>query len=60
MFHWLEKNPFFFAVGVFLVIAFAGLIGGDTIVILKKGGGGDSNLSFTGGSNHELAFWDSN
>ena len=26
MFHWLEKNPFFFAVGVFLVIAFAGLI----------------------------------
>jgi cytochrome c oxidase cbb3-type subunit 2 len=26
MFHWLEKNPFFFAVGVFIVIAFAGLI----------------------------------
>jgi cytochrome c oxidase cbb3-type subunit 2 len=26
MFHWLEKNPFFFAVGVFLVISFAGLI----------------------------------
>lgn len=26
MFHWLEKHPFFFAVGVFLVIAFAGLI----------------------------------
>jgi cytochrome c oxidase cbb3-type subunit 2 len=26
MFHWLERNPFFFAVGVFLVIAFAGLI----------------------------------
>jgi len=26
MFHWLEKNPFFFAVGVFVVIAFAGLI----------------------------------
>ncbi len=26
MFHWLEKNPFLFAVGVFLVIAFAGLI----------------------------------
>ena len=26
MFHWLEKNPFFFSVGVFLVIAFAGLI----------------------------------
>jgi len=26
MFHWLEKNPFFFAVGVFLAIAFAGLI----------------------------------
>jgi cytochrome c oxidase cbb3-type subunit 2 len=26
MFHWLEKNPFFFAVGVFLVIAFAGLV----------------------------------
>jgi cytochrome c oxidase cbb3-type subunit 2 len=26
MFSWLEKNPFFFAVGVFLVIAFAGLI----------------------------------
>jgi len=26
MFHWLEKRPFFFAVGVFAVIAFAGLI----------------------------------
>jgi cytochrome c oxidase cbb3-type subunit 2 len=26
MFHWLEKNPFFFAVGVFVTIAFAGLI----------------------------------
>lgn len=26
MFHWLEKNPFFFAVGVFVVIAFAGLV----------------------------------
>ena len=26
MFHWLEKNPFFFAVGVFLVISFAGTI----------------------------------
>ncbi len=26
MFHWLEKNPFFFAVGVFAAIAFAGLI----------------------------------
>ena len=26
MFHWLEKNPFLFAVGVFIVIAFAGLI----------------------------------
>lgn len=26
MFHWLEKRPFFFAVGVFIVIAFAGLI----------------------------------
>jgi cytochrome c oxidase cbb3-type subunit 2 len=26
MFHWLEKNPFFFAVGVFLVIAFAGIV----------------------------------
>jgi cytochrome c oxidase cbb3-type subunit 2 len=26
MFHWLEKNPFFFAVGVFLVISFAGII----------------------------------
>ena len=26
MFHWLEKNPFFFAVGVFLVIACAGVI----------------------------------
>ncbi len=26
MFHWLEKRPFLFSVGVFLVIAFAGLI----------------------------------
>ena len=26
MFHWLEKNPFFFAVALFVVIAFAGLI----------------------------------
>jgi cytochrome c oxidase cbb3-type subunit 2 len=26
MFHWLEKRPFFFAVGVFLTIAFAGLV----------------------------------
>jgi cytochrome c oxidase cbb3-type subunit 2 len=26
MFHWLEKNPFLFSVGVFLVVAFAGLI----------------------------------
>ncbi len=26
MFAWLEKNPFFFAVGVFVVIAFAGLV----------------------------------
>lgn len=26
MFHWLERNPFFFAVGVFVVIAIAGLI----------------------------------
>lgn len=26
MFHWLEKHPFFFAVGVFVVIAFAGVI----------------------------------
>jgi len=26
MFHWLEKHPFFFAVGVFAAIAFAGLI----------------------------------
>ncbi len=26
MFHWLERNPFFFAVGVFLVISYAGLI----------------------------------
>ncbi len=26
MFHWLEKNPFFFAVGVFLVIAYAGIV----------------------------------
>jgi len=26
MFHWLEKNPFFFGVAVFVVISFAGLI----------------------------------
>ena len=26
MFHWLEKRPFFFAVGVFLTVAFAGLV----------------------------------
>ncbi len=26
MFHWLEKRPFFFAVGVFIAIAFAGLV----------------------------------
>lgn len=26
MFSWLEKNPFFFAVGVFIVIAYAGLV----------------------------------
>jgi cytochrome c oxidase cbb3-type subunit 2 len=26
MFHWLEKRPFFFAVAVFVVVAFAGLI----------------------------------
>ena len=26
MFHWLEKNPFFFAVTIFVVIAFAGLV----------------------------------
>ncbi len=26
MFHWLEKNPFFFAVGVFVVIAYAGVV----------------------------------
>ena len=26
MFHWLEKNPFFFAVGVLVTISFAGLI----------------------------------
>ena len=26
MFHWLEKNPFLFSVGVFIVIAFAGLV----------------------------------
>ncbi|WP_458700158.1 cytochrome-c oxidase, cbb3-type subunit II [Sulfurospirillum sp. 1307] len=26
MFHWLERNPFFFAVGVFLVVAYAGII----------------------------------
>ena len=26
MFHWLEKNPFLFSVGVFIVVAFAGLV----------------------------------
>lgn len=26
MFHWLEKNPFFFAVAVFVIISFAGII----------------------------------
>ncbi len=26
MFHWLEKHPFFFAVGVFVTISFAGLV----------------------------------
>lgn len=26
MFAWLEKNPFFFAVGVFIVIAYAGIV----------------------------------
>lgn len=26
MFHWLEKNPFFFAVGVFITIAYAGVV----------------------------------
>jgi cytochrome c oxidase cbb3-type subunit II len=26
MFHWLEKNPFFLAVGIFVVISFAGII----------------------------------
>jgi len=26
MFHWLEKHPFFFAVGVFVTVAFAGLV----------------------------------
>ena len=26
MFHWLEERPFFFSVGVFVVIAFAGLV----------------------------------
>ncbi len=26
MFHWLERNPFFFAVGVFIVIAYAGVV----------------------------------
>ena len=26
MFHWLEKHPFFFAVGVFVIIAYAGLV----------------------------------
>ena len=26
MFHWLEKHPFFFSVGVFVAIAFAGLV----------------------------------
>lgn len=26
MFSWLEKNPFFFAVGVFIVVAYAGIV----------------------------------
>jgi len=26
MFHWLEKNPFFFAVAVFLTVAYAGIV----------------------------------
>lgn len=26
MFHWLEKNPFFFSVAVFVVIAYAGIV----------------------------------
>ncbi|MDN2807644.1 cbb3-type cytochrome c oxidase subunit II, partial [Campylobacter coli] len=26
MFSWLEKNPFFFAVAVFVVIAYAGIV----------------------------------
>ncbi len=26
MFHWLEKHPFFFAVGIFVTISFAGLV----------------------------------
>ncbi|HIC10245.1 MAG TPA: cytochrome-c oxidase, cbb3-type subunit II [Campylobacterales bacterium] len=26
MFHWLEQRPFFFTIGVFMVVAFAGLI----------------------------------
>ncbi len=26
MFHWLERNPFFFALSVFVTISFAGLI----------------------------------
>ncbi len=26
MFHWLEKNPFFFAVAVFVIIAYAGIV----------------------------------
>jgi len=26
MFHWLERNPFFFAVGVFVVVAYAGIV----------------------------------
>ncbi|MEN8146814.1 MAG: cytochrome-c oxidase, cbb3-type subunit II [Campylobacterota bacterium] len=26
MFHWLEKHPFFFSVGIFVTIAFAGLV----------------------------------
>jgi cytochrome c oxidase cbb3-type subunit 2 len=26
MFHWLEQRPFFFAVGVFVVVAYAGLV----------------------------------
>lgn len=26
MFSWLEKNPFFFAVAVFIIIAYAGIV----------------------------------